>query len=206
MAHESAQTVMLTTQCSAGCSHCPFSDPKLEKLHLPLSVAKRMMGNPEFGLTVVSGGEPFEHPGIGELLSELVSHSFPFRIATGGFVDLDPWSTRLAELSHCNPNFEGLSMGTDVLTGRCPNPALSKVWTENLRLLNRLHIPYSITITLGQELEPKLLDDLTAQGCRPEFIYLRHSNDTALAAWRARIEECFPGMRVIDESLGTRAA
>jgi len=62
---------MLTTKCSSGCMHCPFSNPGLEKLFLAPATVQKIMSQSSEGLTILSGGEPFEHPEISEILKNL---------------------------------------------------------------------------------------------------------------------------------------
>jgi organic radical activating enzyme len=76
-----ANTIMLTTKCSSGCRHCPFSDPNLEKLFLTRSAIQNIVNQLPDKLAVLSGGEPFEYPEISEILTDLSQQTTPFRIA-----------------------------------------------------------------------------------------------------------------------------
>lgn len=191
-----AEPLMLTTQCSAGCSHCPFSDPNLIKMHLPLHALSRWIADARSPLRVISGGEPFEHPEFDRILQMLQEAKTPFRIATGGFVDLKPWAESLSQLRATTPHFVGVSLGTDVLTGRCPKPELATRWKANLALLNDLAIPYSLTFTLGSDISSALLESIRDLGVRPEFLYFRQVG-TGARAWFERADRDFLGVPVV---------
>lgn len=190
---------MMTTRCSAGCTHCPFGNPSMQRLSLSRERVMKILTESSAPLVVLSGGEPFEHPEIGEILRDLCNVSTPYRLATGNFLDLRRWSQALVELTQTSPGFQGLSLGTDVLTARCADPVLAEIWSRNLMLFNSFEIPYSITITVGPEISRMLPKVLKMSGCRPQFFYLRHQNQNELAAWRAALEEFFPGVGVIED-------
>lgn len=196
-----ARTLMLTTTCTGGCVHCPFSHPALKQVSMRRDVFRKILADSKGEYLVLSGGEPFEHPRISEFLADLLSHSAPFRIATGGFIDLEPWGNELAALIHQNCGFQGISLGTDSLTSRCPEPRHAKKWAENLTLLNRLQIPYSITITLGADLSLTLLNDLLSLNCCPTFIYLRHRGlpQENLSSWQRGLREALPSLNILED-------
>jgi len=170
-----ADTLMLTTKCSAGCLHCPFSQTDLPAMHLSPAQLRGYFRASQANLIVISGGETFEHPEIGDLLSELALQAKPFRIATGGHINLLPWAGLIAKLACGNCGFQGVSLGTDALTPRCPNPNLARVWRQNLAWLNEAELPYSITITLGEDLTmgARSAIDQEMMRARPEFLYIR---------------------------------
>src|ERR1700722_13359268 len=70
-----ADTVLLTTKCSGGCSHCPFSNPTLEKLFLTPEIIRDILQRNSGKLTILSGGEPFEHPAIDKILHMLANQN-----------------------------------------------------------------------------------------------------------------------------------
>lgn len=167
---------MLTTKCSGGCFHCPFSDPEIPERHLPLDVAAQLCLQSKAPLTVLSGGEPFEYDALSDLLKILAqSRGAPFRIATGGFIPLGPWATQLQNCA----GFVGVSFGTDVMISKSQNSLIQKIWINNINLLNSMAMPYSLTLTVTQLPIQKSLPGLTSllslQNVRPEFVYLRWS-------------------------------
>ncbi|MGK5594769.1 MAG: radical SAM protein [Parachlamydiaceae bacterium] len=83
--------ISLTTMCTAGCSHCPYSNPELPKLFLDTSSIKHIANTTSSSLIILTGGEPLLHPAITSILVDL-SHDYnPFRLTTGGFIDFSPW-------------------------------------------------------------------------------------------------------------------
>jgi hypothetical protein len=91
-------------------------------------------------LIVLSGGEPFEHPEIAEILMALNKQKKAFRIATGGFVNLNPWINNLKILSANGP-LQGISMGTDVISSRVNHSNWVPVWKNNIKLFFEYQIP-----------------------------------------------------------------
>jgi len=148
MLSEIANTIMLTTKCSSGCTHCPFSNPDLEKLFLAPTMVQKIMSQSSDRLTVLSGGEPFEHPQISEILTNLSKQTTPFRIAIGGFVDLNPWINKLKHLNLLG-SFLGISMRTDVLSSRVNHSDWVPIWKNNIQLFFEFQIPYSLTFSKG---------------------------------------------------------
>jgi MoaA/NifB/PqqE/SkfB family radical SAM enzyme len=192
MPTNSVQTVMITTRCSAGCSHCPFSAQGLEKLSMPALTLKQIL-NPAL-LAVISGGEPFEHENAEEMLLSLTSYQGAFRIASGGFVPMKKFQEPLTMLRREAIGFQGISLGTDVLTARNNKAELKNVWAENVRFLKEIKVPYSITITLGAELSATLVKELFESGAQPDFFYVRHRAHASenLANWLQQFAEHFP--------------
>lgn len=174
---EAVNTIMVTTRCSAKCGHCPFSSPDLPELFLSREKIIEMLTKSDAALSVISGGEPFEHPDISGILQELTTVSSPFRIATGGFVDFAPYREKLVLLAKSKGGFQGISLGTDVLTQRCPDTHLAAAWRRNLAYLESDDIPYSLTITTGEPVDSALIEDLPVHGSlKPQFIYLRSAS------------------------------
>jgi len=171
-----AKTLMLTTECSAGCSQCPFSNPGMVKRHLPLEKVKRVLAESSNALVVVSGGEPFEYFEIHSLLEDLESGEVPLRIATGGHIDLEPFLPKLKKIQ----SLQGVSLGTDVLTLRVSfDRRLDAVWLKNVYILQKEGIPISITVTTGDDLVDikALAEFLKCHDVRPQFFYIRsHAN------------------------------
>jgi MoaA/NifB/PqqE/SkfB family radical SAM enzyme len=176
-----ADTLMLSTKCTAGCSHCPFAAPSLPALHLSPAHVLGYFRASRAPLVVLSGGEPFEHPQIGEILEGLRSSTVPFRIATGGHIDLAPWIEALRFLPK---HFQGISLGTDVLTSRVKNAALAPIWRRNLAALREAGIPFSITYTFTEE--PGEEGELETNGA--QFLYVRHPAhlETVAREWGAK--------------------
>ncbi len=85
-----ANLVLVTTMCSGGCQYCPFSRDGLEKSFLSPKIIEKIMSGGTNKLTILSGGEPFEHPEISKILTSLGKQTQVFRVATGGFINLVP--------------------------------------------------------------------------------------------------------------------
>ncbi|MBR9678417.1 MAG: radical SAM protein [Nanoarchaeota archaeon] len=62
-------TIELTNQCSLDCIHCSTESVKEGVFMLSSHVERVLESFPEFGKVRFSGGEPFEHPQIVEILS-----------------------------------------------------------------------------------------------------------------------------------------
>lgn len=161
-------------------------------------------------LTILSGGEPFEHPEIAEILDTLGCQANPFRIATGGFIDLSPWIDQLCSLSRLRGPLEGISMGTDILSSRVDHSKWVSTWINNLQLFAKFQIPYSLTITLGSSLAFTRLDLGKWKALfedKPQFIYLRHSREDFLDEWILNIRDVFGDIDIIqDEIICTRSS
>lgn len=170
-----ALPIMLTTKCSAKCTHCPFSNPNLKELHLPTEMALKAIDNSNHELFVLSGGEPFEYPDLTKLLLCLRGRKKLFRIATGGFIDLTPWIKTIKETLECT----GISIGTDVFFERSLFFSRDS-WQKNVDLLNEHCIPYSITLTIlnGQNLS-SFQEIKAMKNLNPEFYYIRLPNENA---------------------------
>ncbi|PJD96468.1 MAG: hypothetical protein CK425_05710 [Parachlamydia sp.] len=106
-------------------------------------------------MILLSGGEPLEYPFLLPLVTALEQVGKPFRIATGGHINIMPF----LEILQNNRLFTGFSVGTDVMAIRRNNNEEFKMqWIENLRILSEWGCPYSLTITVGSgmQLEPLL--------------------------------------------------
>lgn len=195
---------MLTTICSAGCSHCPFSNPRLEPLHLSADTLIKILNQTNEKLAVLSGGEPFEHPEISKILNNLSEVTIPVRIATGGFVKLDPWIEQLEILSKQNAAFKGISIGTDVLSNRVTRSVWAAIWEHNIHLLIKAHVPFSLTFTISPEFQLDYFSlsswTKTFNGM-PEFIYLRYSDVNHKNAWLERIQAAFGYVIILQDDI-----
>ncbi len=190
-----AKTLMLTTKCTAGCSHCPFGKGEVDHRFLPIENVRNILKNFHEKMVVLSGGEPLEHPFFGEIIATEFAEDKLFRIATGGHLSLQPWLNTLKN----HPNFDGISMGTDVISPRCHNKEHYKIWKQNIGLLNQHRISYSFTFTLGEDLGPidKLVDQLKDLNPNPRFIYIRLSGAVAVAEMKELFSKLFPEVPLI---------
>lgn len=206
MSNAVAKTVMMTTKCSGGCSHCPFSNSSLEKLFLPTERIIKILNQTTEKLAILSGGEPFEHPDISEILTHLSEIKTPFRIATGGFVDLDPWVNELIYLSNHNNAFKGISLGTDVLSNRINHSDWVPIWERNVHLLIQAQVSFSLTLTISPDFQLDQFDLFswteTFKGM-PEFIYLRHLNDEYHDIWIEKIHATFEKTPIIRDDISS---
>jgi MoaA/NifB/PqqE/SkfB family radical SAM enzyme len=171
-----AETIMITTECTAKCAHCPFSIDGLPKLELSPEEILKIIVNSKQELIVLSGGEPFLHSKISRILESLSEVNKPLRIATGGFFDLSivaPFLTQVKSL-------KGVSMGTDVLTSTHNLKGFKNIWLKNLKTLENLRIPYSLTITLQENLNNyfEIINFLKSHKINSQFVYLRFPKST----------------------------
>lgn len=147
----------ITDYCSARCMHCPFS-PDKKTNEVSINDISKILNQSNQPVTIISGGEPFEHKDFKEVI--LLVDSFNksiFRIATGGHIPIKSYSTTLSNLGQ----FTGISLGTDImLNSRNTNKELKNIWISNLEFLKEAHIPYSITFTLGSDLSQQSLSEI----------------------------------------------
>lgn len=187
------ETLLITSRCSGGCLPCPFAQSNIPQRFLPAEEVVRKIRNSRAQLVVVTGGEPLEHPQFSEIIERVrESHANAsqsrFRIATGGHIPLiRNWIDNLMR----SPGFSGFSVGTDVLSDTCRNRIPhTKVWRENIALLNDMRTRYSLTVTVHDLGESqfvsnedrnnatflqvgKYLSVALRLGAKPEFVYLR---------------------------------
>ncbi|MGA8164279.1 MAG: radical SAM protein [Waddliaceae bacterium] len=199
-------TVMITTQCSAGCQHCPYSNPQLKKLFLNVKTVKQLVDENSKGktLTVLSGGELFEHPKIKEILEELINSTGPFRIASGGFVDLSPWINQLRTLSDTKRSLQGISMGTDILSSRVNHSNWVPTWVNNIQLLSQSQISYSLTLSLPNDLVFSHFDIwrwMDYFDSKPAFIYILHHAEEHINELTKKIKSTFCKVPIIYDTL-----
>jgi MoaA/NifB/PqqE/SkfB family radical SAM enzyme len=208
MANAEAQTLIITSRCSGGCLPCPFGQGKLPQRYLGAAEVIEAVSRSAFPLVVITGGEPLEHPHIENIIAGLKSASdsgqcAPFRIATGGHIQLAPV---LANLRNCAA-FRGVSLGSDVLSRTSIHcETHTPVWTENVRWLNSEKIRYSLTLTLHRsQIEHDALAPLRKAanlGAQPGFVYLRHYEDLdGLALLHKEINKIFENALILCESL-----
>jgi MoaA/NifB/PqqE/SkfB family radical SAM enzyme len=169
------ETLMITSRCSAGCLPCPFANGTVEQRFLSVHRTLEKIRCSEAPLVVISGGEPFEHPHFAQLVHSLAkghARGKPFRIATGGHRPMAEYLPQLKAIE----GFQGISLGTDVLSRICSNTkAYAHVWHENVRRLNEMQVPYSLTLTLHAAMTDarEVLKIAHRCGAQPEFVYLR---------------------------------
>lgn len=80
-------TIEITDQCNFLCLHCDYPK-KRDGIFMSLEVldiiAKQLLEMGTFRITI-SGGEPFEHPKVVEIIEKLINMSFYVKIITNGF-------------------------------------------------------------------------------------------------------------------------
>lgn len=159
--------------CSASCLHCPFTkDGKWRSIE---QVIEEAIGTPD-GYVTLTGGEPLEHPEILAICMELSTLEVPFRIATGGHVPLQEIFPQLTNL----PGFLGFNLGSDVVSSRNKSEVFKQVWWQNVNTLSSCGVPWSLTFTLGQDLDhSNLITELQNKNYKPSFLMI---NET-FAGW-----------------------
>lgn len=63
-----ARTLMLTTTCTGGCVHCPFSHPALKQVSMRRDVFRKILADSKGEYLVLSGGEPLNTLGFPNFL------------------------------------------------------------------------------------------------------------------------------------------
>lgn len=137
--------LQVSEHCSAGCNHCPFS--KNERWFSVDDVVQQAKLN-ESGFVTITGGEPLEHPGIQRIVSKLQQLEIPYRLATGGHIDLASY-----EAIFDSPLFMGISLGTDVVSTRNCSDENKAMWEKNLNYIYHKDMSWSLTVTLGKGFE-----------------------------------------------------
>lgn len=153
-------------------------------------------------LIVLSGGEPFEHPEIDIILMNLKKQTTPFRIATGGFIDLSFWITQLKELCFPDGYLQGISIGTDVISPRITHSKWVPIWENNIHLLSKFKIPFSLTFSIDSEFDftkLNLWNWIINFNSYPEFIYLRYSDKDLCNDWIKKIQSSFGRTPIIED-------
>lgn len=200
----SAEVLMITSRCSAGCRPCPFGTSQVPSRYLGVDAILTRMAISTAPLIVITGGEPLEHPQFEFLLQRLSASEDkqrPFRIATGGHHPLN----RVLEILAPPRGFEGISLGTDVLGSICPQrEKFIPIWRANVERLNATHTPYSLTLTLHgtREESQQILSTAADLGAQPEFLYLRVlPGDNNSHEIKRFIQKIWPGLEVIEDRL-----
>lgn len=172
MQNNSSFMLQVSNACSSRCAHCPYS---LEKNTISKQSVLSQIEKNSSSITIVSGGEPFEHPFLHEFLTVLEKKKTSiFRIATGGHVDL---SSTLQEMQKYK-FLSGISFGTDqFFEARQKNQILKTIWEKNLKILDDSQFPYSMTVTLGKDLIMEELKSLAVfmGALKLQFILLQNS-------------------------------
>lgn len=204
-----ADILQITTACSAKCSHCLFAQPNMPQLHLsPKQVMKISLASNKIPL-IWTGGEPWEHPKIHQLLRQARGISRPFRIATGNFTDTNFIIKHLKKLTNQSPGFLGLSLGTDVILERNINNELKHQWIKNIALFNKHQIPYSLTFTWSPSFLQNTRVIEPSWELRPQFIYLRVSKQDSSTIAEDWITRCIidrleiPDITIITDTFET---
>lgn len=197
------EIISLTTMCSAGCSHCPYSNSELPKLFLKTSSINHIANTTSSSLIILTGGEPLQHPELTNILINLSNNHTPFRLATGGFINLNPWIDLFHSL-HEKRIFQGVSLGTDVISQRVSSSKWVKTWILNIQLLQMHNVPYSLTMTIDPHLDFKWFDlwqwKRFNKG-KPEFIYLRYLDEKRKKLWIQKIIKTFDALPIIEDHL-----
>lgn len=173
--------LQVSEHCSACCSHCPFS--KNERWFSVQEVLQQAKLS-KSGYVTLTGGEPLEHPEIRQIVSEIQQLEIPYRLATGGHVDLAPFESLFA-----SPLFMGLSLGTDVISSRNSSIVFKAMWKENLNYIFNRGLPWSITVTLGQGFDFSEVQRFFGSK-RPNFIMLNNldHDQRAIEAFKEKLK------------------
>lgn len=141
--------LQITNQCSAKCSHCPYGQSIPDDQEIIFSNIEKQMIESKKDFILISGGEPLESKIFLNTIILSDRLKIPFRIATGGHISIKPFMNDLLKSSF----FLGFSIGTDTISKRnqyCDS--FYQVWQDNLEYLVQNSIPFSLTITLGEDL------------------------------------------------------
>jgi 7,8-dihydro-6-hydroxymethylpterin dimethyltransferase len=129
----------LTNRCNMRCGHCLFSsspddDSQLSTQRvLEISAEARDTG---CGLFVLTGGEPLVHPGIDEIVAELLSHDGTHVVMLTNGLAVRPFLERLEpdpEFFHLQISLDGLANTHDKLRGKGAFEKLCELfqWLKN---------------------------------------------------------------------------
>lgn len=167
--HNNSELLLVHEGCQAGCSHCPFTKNNSFQLKM-VNTLVEIATLSKARMILLSGGEPLEYPFLFPLIAELKSIGKPFRIATGGHIDILP----VLKVIQNNRLFTGFSVGTDVMMAeRNNNKEFKKQWMDNLKILSDWNCNYSLTITVDSEINLKSLLDLFKYiSLNPDFFML----------------------------------
>jgi len=91
--------IRITNKCTMGCSHCMIDASSPDGEHMKMDVFKRALkfarASGSLGL-LLSGGEPFEHPQLEEMVSLAKKNVTVVIVATNGLFTLDPGKLKMA--------------------------------------------------------------------------------------------------------------
>ena len=164
--------LQISNACSSRCVHCPYS---LVINTISKQSVLSQIENDYSPITIVSGGEPFEHPLLHDFLNALENKKTSvFRIATGGHIDLSDFLQEMLSYKYLS----GISFGTDqFFESRQKNQMLRTIWEKNLKELDGRRFPYSMTVTLGKDLPMEDLKGLAVlmSARKLQFILLQNS-------------------------------
>ena len=92
--------IRITNKCTMGCSHCMIDASSPDGEHMPMAVFKKALSFARdagsLGL-ILSGGEPFEHPQLEEMVALAQKTAAVTIIATNGLFTLDSEKLELAK-------------------------------------------------------------------------------------------------------------
>jgi MoaA/NifB/PqqE/SkfB family radical SAM enzyme len=170
--------ILISENCTANCSHCPFKANGDFKTLEQINQAFLNLPSGEF--SVITGGEPFEHKDFEQILFLMSKYeNILFRVATGGHVPLSKFIPSILK----TPNLSGISMGTDVISPRNNNREYSSIYEKNISILNENKINYSITITLGPGLNNKdILNIFNKFMLYPKYFLIQISDGCSVVA------------------------
>lgn len=144
------ELLIVNENCRAGCIHCPYGRNEPQPLK-SLEILIQQVASSPARLILLSGGEPLEYPFLVDLFRQIYT---PFRIATGGHVEVAAFLPYLQQ----HRFFTGFSVGTDVMIScRNNNQTLKDQWLKNLRTLVEYRVSYSLTITVGRDIDLEAL-------------------------------------------------
>lgn len=176
----------ITEKCSQSCYGCPFAASnamgnrkKSGNLDLSIETILAYRSMFPFQHLLISGGEPFEHKKISELIVSLLSMKRMqglVRFATGGHIDLKPYYVLLMKGKE---QLSGISMGTDLwFQEHEVNSEYTNNWLSNLELLLKSPTDVSLTFWLNKRTLTKLESVLSKfEANALSFIYLRFSQE-----------------------------
>jgi hypothetical protein len=71
------------------------------------------------------------------------------------------------------PGFMGINLGTDVLSSRNCNQEQKVIWWQNLHLLQLKNIPWSLTLTLDDDLSLfPIVEEIQRKNFIPHFLMI----------------------------------
>lgn len=209
-------TIEITNQCHFSCLHCDY--PKKRKgdflrLDLVDAIADQLLELGTFRVTI-SGGEPFEHPQIVEIIEIFIRKSFYVRVITNGYLINEDQINRLGSYSRLEIVFSLLGTNDvhDAITGvkgsfekidaaismlklfKCKKSFQSCVLRNNFHNLNEL-IAYAESVDTSQKLDPFITNTLS----NSHIPLLRLSNDELKEYYIRYTNICKAASKVVQE-------